>query len=181
MRTTVPGCSAHQSHQPDSRAEAGRHLYVVSDSPDSNELRALPSRVHRIGTLPHESSVRKTDLIPSSGPQVVITWFSSAQRGGTIRLNASASFENTLSRALARITGLINSKLDDFFGLSEYVWTPQTREAGPSMYLYELVNWLTTVVDSLVIKETYKDEAYKGAVEYIAECLMVCDQCDCCD
>lgn len=42
------------------------------------------------------------------------------------------------------------------------------------MYLYELVNWLTTVVDSLVIKEAYKDEAYKGALEYIAECLMVC-------
>lgn len=41
------------------------------------------------------------------------------------------------------------------------------------MYLYELVNWLTTVVDSLVIKEIYKDEAYKGALGYIAECLMV--------
>ncbi|KAJ8507658.1 hypothetical protein ONZ45_g9983 [Pleurotus djamor] len=40
------------------------------------------------------------------------------------------------------------------------------------MYLYELINWLTTVVDSLVVKETYKDEAYKGAVAYIAECLM---------
>ena len=41
------------------------------------------------------------------------------------------------------------------------------------MYLYELVNWLTTVVDSLVIKESYKDEAYKGALTYIADCLMV--------
>ena len=42
------------------------------------------------------------------------------------------------------------------------------------MYLYELVNWLTTIVDSLVIKEVYKDEAYKGALQYIADCLMVC-------
>jgi hypothetical protein len=41
------------------------------------------------------------------------------------------------------------------------------------MYLYELVNWLTTVVDSLVIKETYKEEAYKGALGYITECLIV--------
>jgi hypothetical protein len=41
------------------------------------------------------------------------------------------------------------------------------------MYLYELVNWLTTVVDSLALKDTYKDEAYKEAVGYIAECLMV--------
>jgi len=34
------------------------------------------------------------------------------------------------------------------------------------------VNWLTTVVDSLALKDTYKDEAYKEAVGYIAECLM---------
>ncbi|KAJ7178954.1 rsec15 [Mycena filopes] len=101
-----------------------------------------------------------------------LTNLRSSQRGGSVTLTASVSFENTLSRALARITGLITSKLDDFFGLSEYDWTPQGREDAPSMYLYELVNWLTTVVDSLVIKESYKDEAYKGAVAYIAECLM---------
>ncbi|EEB97459.1 hypothetical protein MPER_03220, partial [Moniliophthora perniciosa FA553] len=78
----------------------------------------------------------------------------------------------TLSRALGRINSLIKSKLNDFFELSEYDWTPAQRENGPSMYPYELLNWLTTVVDSLVIKEAYKDEAYKGAVSYIAECLM---------
>lgn len=43
----------------------------------------------------------------------------------------------------------------------------------PSMYLLELLNWLTTVVDSLALKDTYKDEAYKGAIGYIAECFMV--------
>ena len=41
------------------------------------------------------------------------------------------------------------------------------------MYLYELVNWLTTVVDSLQIRDSYKDEAYRGATTYIAQCLMV--------
>ena len=102
---------------------------------------------------------------------------SSSQRGGAIRLTASTSFAATLDRALARITGLINSKLDDFFELSEYDWTPQAREDAPSMYLYELINWLTTVVDSLVIKEAYKDEAYKGAVAYIADCFMVGSSC----
>ncbi|KAH7931199.1 exocyst complex subunit Sec15-like protein [Leucogyrophana mollusca] len=96
----------------------------------------------------------------------------STQRGGTIRLTSTASLSTTLTRALKRITGLITSKLDDFFELSEYDWTPQTREDMPSMYLYELVNWLMTVVDSLVIQEVYKDEAYKGAVAYIAECMM---------
>ncbi|KAK0490802.1 rsec15 [Armillaria novae-zelandiae] len=89
-----------------------------------------------------------------------------------VELERSLTNLRTLSRALARISGLINSKLDDFFELSEYDWTPNRREDSPSMYLYELVNWLTTVVDSLVIKEAYKDEAYRGAVGYIAECLM---------
>ncbi|KIM91089.1 hypothetical protein PILCRDRAFT_811606 [Piloderma croceum F 1598] len=101
-----------------------------------------------------------------------LTSLRSTQRGGTIQLTASNSFAATLSRALQRITGIINKKLDDFFELSEYDWTPQSREDMPSMYLYELVNWLTTVVDSLAIKEVYKDEAYRGAVSYIAECLI---------
>jgi hypothetical protein len=110
------------------------------------------------------------DISPAASAQFP---FRSAQRGGTIRLSASDSFSSTVTRALECITKLIASKLDDFFGLSEYDWTPNTRENAPSMYLYELVNWLTTLLDSLVIMDTYKDEAYKGAVCYIAECLMV--------
>lgn len=97
----------------------------------------------------------------------------STQRGGVIRLSASKSFESTLSRSLKRLTGLINSKLDQSFEFSMYNWTPQKRESVPNMQLDELINWLTTVVDSLAIKEQYKDEAYKGAFEYIAETLMV--------
>ncbi|KAF7985236.1 hypothetical protein HWV62_7888 [Athelia sp. TMB] len=103
---------------------------------------------------------------------VSLTRLRSTQRGGTISLTASTSFAATLSRALQRITGIITKKLDDFFELSEYDWTPKAREDMPSMYLYELVNWLTTVVDSLAIKDAYKDEAYRGAVSYIADCLM---------
>ena len=98
---------------------------------------------------------------------------SSTQRGGVIRLTAPDSFESTISRSRSRMSGLISSKLDQCFELSEYNWTPSTREISPSTYLYELVNWLTTVVDSLAIKETYKEEAYKGALGYIVECLMV--------
>ncbi|KAF4575090.1 hypothetical protein EYR36_006446 [Pleurotus pulmonarius] len=101
-----------------------------------------------------------------------IETFLTNSRGCPMKLSASSSFQTTLTRALERVTGLITSKLDDFFELSEYDWTPRHREDTPSMYLYELINWLTTVVDSLVIKEDYKDEAYKGAVAYIAECLM---------
>jgi hypothetical protein len=128
--------------------------------------------MYRIGAFTQQPPVRQHFIFAKA---VTLNHYSlsSAQGGGAIRLNASTSFGITLSRALARITGLITSKLDDFFELSEYDWTPKTREDAPSMYLYELVNWLTTVVDSLVIKEAYKDEAYKGAVSYIAECFMV--------
>jgi hypothetical protein len=109
--------------------------------------------------------------LPSLAELKVFT--SSTQRGGVIRLTAPDSFEDTISRSRARMSSLISSKLDQCFELSEYDWTPSTRETSPSTYLYELVNWLTTVVDSLVIKETYKEEAYKGALGYIVECLMV--------
>jgi hypothetical protein len=97
----------------------------------------------------------------------------STQRGGVIRLSATNAFEATISLSLRRMTALISSKLDQCFELSEYDWTPKSRETSPSMYLYELANWLTTVVDSLAIKETYKEDAYEGAMSYIAECLMV--------
>uniref|UniRef100_D8PS05 Exocyst complex component SEC15 n=1 Tax=Schizophyllum commune (strain H4-8 / FGSC 9210) TaxID=578458 RepID=D8PS05_SCHCM len=101
-----------------------------------------------------------------------LTKLRSANRGGAISLNASTAFESTITRALTRLNTLTTSKLDDFFELSEYDWTPPARESAPSMYLYELINWLTTVVDSLQVKETYKDEAYRGAVIYISDCLM---------
>ncbi|KAI0368063.1 rsec15 [Pilatotrama ljubarskyi] len=101
-----------------------------------------------------------------------LTNIRSSQRGGTIRINAAASFAATRTKALARMTEAMSSKLDDFFGLSEYDWTPKSREGAPSMYLYELVNWLTTVVDSLALKDAHKEEAYRGAVAYIASCFM---------
>ncbi|KAH9927182.1 exocyst complex component sec15 subunit [Epithele typhae] len=101
-----------------------------------------------------------------------LTNIRSSQRGGTIRVHAAASFVDTRQRAIARVTETMSSKLDDFFGLAEYEWTPKTREDAPSMYLYELVNWLTTVVDSLALKEAHKEEAYRGAVGYIASCFL---------
>ena len=97
----------------------------------------------------------------------------SGQRGGAIQLNAASSIYKTLLVAISRITSIITSKLDDFLELSEYDWTPSARESAPSMYLYDLVNWLTTVVDSLQVKDSYKDDTYKGSVHYIAECLLV--------
>jgi exocyst complex component 6 len=94
-------------------------------------------------------------------------------RGCIVHITATASFQNTLNRALSRLASLIGSKLDNIFEVSEYDWTPKTREDAPSVYLYEPINWLTTVVDGLGIKESYKDEVYRAAAAHIAQCLMV--------
>ncbi|KAH9849999.1 rsec15 [Lenzites betulinus] len=101
-----------------------------------------------------------------------LTNIRSSQRGGTIRIMAAGSFSMTRTKSLARVTEAMSSKLDDFFGLSEYDWTPKAREDVPSMYLYELVNWLTTVVDSLALGDAQKEEACRGAVDYISSCFM---------
>jgi len=82
------------------------------------------------------------------------------------------SVRHTLPVAMDRIAGIIRSKLADFFELSEYVWTPRSREAVPSMYLYELVNWLTTVVDSLKLRKSIEDDVYRGAIIFVAESMM---------
>ena len=102
-----------------------------------------------------------------------LTSLRSAQRGGTIRLTAGAAFAETTKSATARISSVIASKLNDFFELADYDWTPKAREDGPSMYLFELAHWLSTVVDSLVVQDAYKDEAYRIAVRYVADCLLV--------
>ena len=109
---------------------------------------------------------------PADGPCIHIP-FSTSQRGGAIRVNATESFQATLGRALASVNKSINKKLEDFFALSEYDWTPDTTEDGPSMYLYELVNWLTAAGDKLGLKKEDKDDVYHTAMEYVAECLMV--------
>ncbi|OSC98994.1 rsec15 [Trametes coccinea BRFM310] len=100
-----------------------------------------------------------------------LTNIRSSQRGGTIRLRAAASFAATRTKALARVTEVMSSKLE-LFELSEYDWTPKSRKGAPSGHLDELVSWLTTVIDSLALKDVYKEEAYRGAVGYIASCFM---------
>lgn len=99
-----------------------------------------------------------------------------SQRGGRIHLLSIASFETVLQQATDRLGTVIKKKLDDIFELSEYNWTPVQPESEPSMYLDELLNWLMTVVDTMVLEEVYKDGAYRAALEHVAGCFMVCFQ-----
>ena len=154
------------NNNPTSRYDHDR----TPDCTINNQYRVLPGGMSRTWACIDQLEVWPRNFDGSGRPKL---YDRSTQRGGLIHLSAQKSFESVLSKSIQRLTGLINSKLDQSFEFSMYNWTPQTRESAPSMQLDELIGWLTTVVDSLSIKEQYKDEAYKGAFEYIADTLMV--------
>ncbi|KAI0787052.1 exocyst complex component sec15 subunit [Irpex lacteus] len=165
----LEGVSQHHRNIDDLLSKSLQDLlsnYISENLAKRAEATSNISQVAQIVTNLEHFEVACTELERS------LTNIRTSQRGGAIRVNATQSFQVTLGRALASVNKSINKKLEDFFGLSEYDWTPDTKEDGPSMYLYELVNWLTTVVDTLVIKEEYKEQAYRGAVNYLADCLM---------
>ncbi|KAF9520715.1 hypothetical protein BS47DRAFT_1323341 [Hydnum rufescens UP504] len=101
-----------------------------------------------------------------------LTKLRSSRRGGHIRLQSAKSFEATLKKTTDRIAELIKSKLNDFFELSEYDWTPPQADTRPRMYMEELYHWLMTVVDSLPLEDKYKDQAFKAAFDHVSSCLM---------
>ncbi|KZO94850.1 exocyst complex subunit Sec15-like protein [Calocera viscosa TUFC12733] len=91
--------------------------------------------------------------------------------GSSLRLNPVA-LQGLLNQAFDRLRSLIRSKLDDFFDLAEYNWIPAQPEKNPSMFLYELVNWLFTVVDSLGASEELRERLYDDAMDYIGNYFM---------
>ncbi|TYJ55946.1 hypothetical protein B9479_003331 [Cryptococcus floricola] len=100
-----------------------------------------------------------------------------SQRGGPIKLSAGASFTSTLAIAQSRIDSVVNSKLESFFELAEYDWTParpQSTVEEPSTYVFEMITFLTAYVDSVLIglSEEVKTRAYSNALGRINKWLM---------
>jgi Exocyst complex subunit Sec15-like len=58
--------------------------------------------------------------------------------------------------------------------MSEYEWTPDSSSGGPSIYVIQMVMWLTTTMENMALGDVYKNTVYTGAVQFIAENLMVC-------
>lgn len=67
----------------------------------------------------------------------------------------------------------MNDKLNDSFEMAEYDWTPSQSEGTPSLYLWDMINYLTTVVDGLVVSDSVKEDLYKGALSHTSGGLMV--------
>ncbi|KAF8759780.1 Exocyst complex component [Rhizoctonia solani] len=72
--------------------------------------------------------------------------------------------------AESRISAVIAKKLDDFE--PEYDWTTRTTETQASLYIFQLVSWLTTVVDSLTSKTGLKTAAYRNAMIHVSNLFM---------
>ena len=83
------------------------------------------------------------------------------------------SFTQTLQNAYKRIEDVITSKLVESFEMSEYEWTPESSSGGPSIYVIQMVMWLTTTMENMVLQDVYKNTVYQGAIQFIAENLMV--------
>ncbi|EIW70745.1 hypothetical protein M231_02602 [Tremella mesenterica] len=100
-----------------------------------------------------------------------------SQRGGPIKLASCKSFAEALAAAESRIDQVIGSKLESFFELAEYNWTParpQSTATEPSTYVFEMITFLTAYVDSVLIglNEGIKTRAYMSALARINKWLM---------
>lgn len=77
-----------------------------------------------------------------------------------------------------RIVSNISQKTDSFFEEVQYDWTSNIRpdpNDGPSPYLTDLIEYLSTVMMSVLIQlpEFSKDYVYRGALTHCATILMV--------
>lgn len=99
---------------------------------------------------------------------------SAGHRGHSFHISAADALGRTLQRAESRISAVIAKKLDDFE--PEYDWTTREANTHPqeaSIYIFQLVSWLTTVVDSLDVEDRFKDAAYRNAMIHVSNLFMV--------
>ncbi|QRW16378.1 exocyst complex component Sec15 [Rhizoctonia solani] len=99
-----------------------------------------------------------------------LTTLRSGHRGHTFHISATEALGRTLQRAESRISAVIAKKLDDFE--PEYDWTTRTTETQASLYIFQLVSWLTTVVDSLDVEDRFKTAAYRNAMIHVSNLFM---------
>eukprot|EP00795_Rhopilema_esculentum_P012131 gene12131-2735_t len=58
------------------------------------------------------------------------------------KLYGSSTFKDVRAEAEQRIFEKLNSKMDEFFGLSNYNWMPTSQRSHPSEYLVDLIAYL---------------------------------------
>ncbi|KAI9202810.1 exocyst complex subunit Sec15-like-domain-containing protein [Polychytrium aggregatum] len=84
----------------------------------------------------------------------------SNSKPGTVTLQATKTFQETINVAEKRIFELLNTKIDDFLELADYEWEAVESNDSPSPYLLELVNYLTSVITSTLSNLTPSLKSY---------------------
>ncbi|CAM0140229.1 unnamed protein product [Umbelopsis sp. WA50703] len=98
----------------------------------------------------------------------------SFHRAGPIQLRATSTFKETRQTAEKRIFRVVNLKLDEFLELSEYDWMAQERQDHPSPYLFDLVTFLTNVINAALLNlpESIKSLIYFDALDHLSHAMM---------
>ncbi|WFD29125.1 Rab GTPase-binding exocyst subunit S15 [Malassezia sp. CBS 17886] len=108
-------------------------------------------------------------------------WLANARNprgGGKLDLDASQHMATTLEIAQKRIDTALFVKLDQFLDLREYDWTPplqqQTAPTQASGYLRDLIDWLSTMMDSalVLLPPAAKAATYKSCFMHITSRLL---------
>ncbi|KAJ3341439.1 hypothetical protein HDU93_004840 [Gonapodya sp. JEL0774] len=74
----------------------------------------------------------------------------SHNKGGRVSLQSKKVFQDTHKQVEKRVFELMNEKIDDFLEVAEYDWLTSSVATKPSPYLYDLVNYLTTINSSVL-------------------------------
>ncbi|SYW85213.1 related to secretory pathway protein (exocyst complex protein Sec15) [Ustilago bromivora] len=97
--------------------------------------------------------------------------------GGKLELGASKHFVETLRIAEVKIADAFGGKLDQFLGLAEYDFSPNTASGGGgghSPWLQDMLDWLTTMMQSVLIllPASVKASVYASAYTHLAVSLF---------
>ncbi|KAJ1019331.1 hypothetical protein NDA13_006248 [Ustilago tritici] len=97
--------------------------------------------------------------------------------GGKLELGASKHFVETLRIAEVKIADAFGGKLDQFLGLAEYDFSPNTASGGGgghSPWLQDTLDWLTTMMQSVLIllPASVKASVYASAYTHLAVSLF---------
>ncbi|KAH9255040.1 hypothetical protein BASA81_006985 [Batrachochytrium salamandrivorans] len=97
----------------------------------------------------------------------------SAYNGVRVVLQVSQTFEDTRLVAEKRLFEIINSKIDGFLEVSDYNWEATTANNLASVYLTDLVDYLTTVVSSTLalLPSATKAYVYFEAFDHLTSSL----------
>ncbi|KAL2919846.1 Rab GTPase-binding exocyst subunit S15 [Polyrhizophydium stewartii] len=96
-------------------------------------------------------------------------------KGVRVALQATHCFEETRALSERRLFEIVNTKIDGFLEVADYDWEATSAVNSPSVYLTDLVDYLTTVVSSTLagLPTATKTYVYFEAFDHLTSSLKV--------